>query len=135
MSTKKVKIVALRLLNKNEPGVHNFSIEIVPKNKAKSVIKKRQKEEKYEKDECIIPPTSPKIELPLDKDKKCEIKLRIEGGLKPADDMHDGEDIIVYSAKGKKAARKILFTIPSNESDKASILFTVGDTYKHRVCC
>ncbi|WAR08836.1 hypothetical protein MAR_018794, partial [Mya arenaria] len=94
MSTKKVKIVALRLPNKNEPGVHNFSIEIVPKNKAKSVIKKRQKE-KYEKDECIIPPTSPKIELPLDKDKKCEIKLRIEGGLKPADDMHDGEDIIV----------------------------------------
>ncbi|XP_052810452.1 uncharacterized protein LOC128238506 [Mya arenaria] len=47
--------------------------------------------------------------------------------------MHDGEDIIVYTAKGKTSARKILLTTPSNESDMASILFHVGDTLKHRV--
>ncbi|XP_052809964.1 uncharacterized protein LOC128238272 isoform X2 [Mya arenaria] len=131
MSTAKVKVVALRSPNRKEQGHFNLSIEIVPKKNADSIIKKRQNE--YDVDNCIMPPTSPDIVLPLDKDKNCEVKFAIEGGLKPAAVMHDGEDIIVYSDKRKTDARKILLIIPNNESDKASIVFKVGDKFKHRI--
>ncbi|WAR08843.1 hypothetical protein MAR_018801, partial [Mya arenaria] len=86
MSTAKVKVVALRSPNRKEQGHFNLSIEIVPKKNADSIIKKRQNE--YDVDNCIMPPTSPDIVLPLDKDKNCEVKFAIEGGLKPAAVMH-----------------------------------------------
>ncbi|XP_052809951.1 uncharacterized protein LOC128238266 [Mya arenaria] len=129
MSTADVKVVVLRSPNKKKPGYFTLSIDIVPKKNADSVIKKRQKEN-YEVDECIVPPTSPDIELPLDKDKKCKVKLIIEGGLKPAAVMHDGEDIIEYSEKG---ARKVLLLVPNNVSDNASIVFKVGGRFKERI--
>ncbi|WAR08856.1 hypothetical protein MAR_018814, partial [Mya arenaria] len=123
MSTADVKVVVLRSPNKKKPGYFTLSIDIVPKKNADSVIKKRQKEN-YEVDECIVPPTSPDIELPLDKDKKCKVKLIIEGGLKPAAVMHD------YSEKG---ARKVLLLVPNNVSDNASIVFKVGGRFKERI--
>ncbi|XP_052809959.1 uncharacterized protein LOC128238271 [Mya arenaria] len=129
MSTADVKVVVLRSPNKKKTGYFTLSIDIVPKKNADSVIKKRQKEN-YEVDDCIVPPTSPDIELPLDKDKKCKVKLIIEGGLKPAAVMHDGEDIIEYSEKG---ARKVLLLVPNNVSDNASIVFKVGGRFKERI--
>ncbi|WAR08853.1 hypothetical protein MAR_018811 [Mya arenaria] len=123
MSTADVKVVVLRSPNKKKTGYFTLSIDIVPKKNADSVIKKRQKEN-YEVDDCIVPPTSPDIELPLDKDKKCKVKLIIEGGLKPAAVMHD------YSEKG---ARKVLLLVPNNVSDNASIVFKVGGRFKERI--
>ncbi|WAR08855.1 hypothetical protein MAR_018813 [Mya arenaria] len=64
------------------------NIEIVPKKEADSVVKERQTEE-FDVDDCIVPQMSTDIELPLDEDKKCQVKFAIEGGLKPAADMHD----------------------------------------------
>ncbi|WAR08854.1 hypothetical protein MAR_018812 [Mya arenaria] len=96
MSTAKVKVVALHSPNRKEQGHFNLSIEIVLKKKADSVVKERQTEE-YEADDCIVPPMSPDIELPFDKDKKCEIKFAIDGV--PCAFSKPGEYMKVYSEK------------------------------------
>jgi len=81
-ATAQVHITARLDKKHKERGRLNLCIEVVPVKKLSDSLRRLQ-EEGYEADESIVPPSSPVLELPLSKDKTCEVKFELTGGLQP----------------------------------------------------